>query len=130
MDQNAKHNRHCVYVINCQLVWVPRYRKPIPVGAVAEQPKSVSDEIAARYGSETLVCEVVSDHIHLFVSAPPKSAPSEVMRLFKGISSRRLKQEFPQIRRQYWGKNATGWTEGHCVGTAGHVSAATIRRYT
>ena len=34
------------------------------------------------------------DHVHLFVSAPPKFAPSEVVRLFKGITSRRLKQEF------------------------------------
>ncbi len=61
MDQSAKHSRHCVYVINYHLVWMPRYRKRILVGAVAEQLRSLSDEIAARYGFEPLACEVVPD---------------------------------------------------------------------
>lgn len=69
------------------------------------------------------------DHVHLFVSAPPKFSPSDLARYFKGISSRRLMQEFPALRRQYWGKHATLWAEGYYVGTAGHVSAATIKRY-
>ncbi len=69
------------------------------------------------------------DHVHLFISAPPKVSPAEIVRLFKGITSRRLKQEFLQIRRAYWGQNATLWAEGYYVGTAGHVSAEIIKRY-
>jgi len=62
------------------------------------------------------------DHAHLFVSAPPKFAPAEIVRLFKGITSRNLNKEVANIRRQYWGKNATLWAEGYYVGTAGYVS--------
>lgn len=127
MDKNAKHNPHCVYVINYHLVWIPRYRKKVLGGPVADRLKDLLAEIAIQYGFEILA-EVMPDHVHLFVSAPPKFSP-EVVRLVKGITSRRLKQEFQMIRRQYWGKNATLWAEGYYVGTAGHVSAETITRY-
>jgi len=91
-----------------------------------------------QYGFEILAFEVtpalacgasVPDHVHLFVSAPPKFSPAEIVRLFKGITSRRLKKEFKSLRRQYWGEHATLWAEGYYVGTAGHVSAETIQRY-
>jgi putative transposase len=73
--------------------------------------------------------------VHLFVSAPPKFAPAQIVRLFKGRTSRKLKKEFADakhpycLRRQYWGEHATLWAEGYYVGTAGHVSAETIKRY-
>ena len=140
MDQNAKHNTctarkcrcaHCVYIINYHLVWIPRYRKKILVEPIATRLKQLFREIATQYGFEILADEAlrVPDHVHLFVSAPPKFAPAQVVRLFKGITSRRLTREFQQIRRAYWGPNATLWAEGYYVGTAGHVSAETIRRY-
>ncbi len=54
MDQNAKHNSHCVYVINYHLVWTlaRRYRKKVLVGPVAERLKTLLNEIAAQYGFE------------------------------------------------------------------------------
>ena len=112
MDQNAKHNPHCVYVtpalacgasVNYHLVWTlaRRYRKKVLVEPSATRLKQLLLEIAEQYGFETLCVanEVMPDHVHLFVSAPPKFAPAQVVRLFKGITSRRLTQEFQQIRR-------------------------------
>lgn len=104
------------------------------VGPIEVRLKELLAQIATQYGFEILAIEVMSDHVHLFVSAPPKFAPAEIVRLFKGISSRRLKKEFESLRRQYWGElgihaAATLWAEGYYVGTAGHVSAETIKRY-
>lgn len=116
------------------LVWIPRYRKKVLVGPVEARLKELLAEIATQYRFEILAVEVMPDHVHLFVSAPPKFAPAEIVRLFKGITSRQLKKEFESLRRQYWGKlgmyaAATLWAEGYYVGTAGHVSAQTIKRY-
>jgi len=96
--------------------------------------KELLAQIAAQYGFDILAVEVMPRHIwrhhvHLFVSATPKFSPAEIVRLFKGIPSRRLKQEFESLRRQYWGVNATLWAEGYYVGMAGHGSAETIKRY-
>ena len=88
-------------------------------------------EVATPSGFEIVADEAlrVPDHVHVFVAAPPQFAPSQVVRLFKGITARRLTQEFQQIRRAYWGPRATRWAEGDYVGTAGHVSAETSQRY-
>ena len=129
MPHEANHSPHNAYGINYHLVWIPRSRKKVPVGHVEARLKELLAEIARQYRFEILAVEVMPDHVHLLVSAPPKFAPAEIVRLFKGITSRRLKKEFESLRRQYWGKNATLWAEGYYVGTAGHVSAETIKRY-
>jgi putative transposase len=129
MPQEVNHSPHSAYVINYHLVWIPRYRKKVLVGPVEARLKELLAEIAIQYGFEILAVEVMPDHVHVFVSAPPKFAPAEIVRLFKGITSRRLKKEFESLRRQYWGEHATLWAEGYYVGTAGQVSAETIKRY-
>ena len=49
-----------------------------------------------------------SDHVHKFVSVPPKLAISDLMRQMKGRSSHKIQQEFPQIKKRYWGKHFWG----------------------
>jgi putative transposase len=130
MDQNAKHNAHCVYAINYHLVWTlaRRYRKKVLVEPIATRLKQLFREIAAQYSFEIVADEVMPDHVHLFVSAPPKFAPSQGVRLFKGITSRRLTQEFQQIRRAYWGPNTTLWAEGYNRASITRCSATNQRR--
>ncbi len=138
MDNQLHRSPHSVYNINYHLVWIPRYRKRVLGGPIAERLKILLAEIAAQYGFIILAVEVMLDHtgtarqcrcVHRFVSAPPKFSPAEIVRYFKGITSRRLKQEFVYLRRQYWGEHATLWAEGYYVGTAGHVSPEIIKRY-
>jgi len=85
--------------------------------------------IAERWGFEIVAQEVMPDHVHLFLSVPPKYQPSELARLFKGATSRYLRQEFPaEINKHVW-KVGTLWAPSYYVGTAGAVSADVIKRY-
>jgi putative transposase len=77
---------------------------------------------------EMRALEMMPDHVHLFASCPPKWSPAEVVRRFKGRRSRLPMQEFPQLKRPYRGGKTLG-AEGYSIGTAGHVSAETIKRY-
>jgi putative transposase len=99
MEKNIKHKAHCVYTINYHLVWIPRYRKQVRIGGVAERRRALCGEMAAQYGCEILASAALPDHVHLFVSVPPQCSPAQVVRLFQGSTSRRLQQEFPRIRR-------------------------------
>jgi putative transposase len=65
--------------------------------------------------------------IPIFVSAHPKIAPATLVKLFKGITARKLFKEFPELKKRLWGGHL--WTPSYYVGTAGNVSAETIRRY-
>lgn len=137
MDKALRRRPHCVYVINYHFVWIPHYRKKVKVlvGPIELRLKILLAEIATQYGFEILAAEVMPDHVHLFVSAPPKFSPAEVVRYFwrtvdsHGITSRRLTQEFQSLRRAYWDKTATSWAEGYYVGTAS-ISALRPSRVT
>jgi putative transposase len=51
------------------------------------------------------------DHVHMFLSVPPKYSVSDVIRRLKGRSSRRLQQEFPALKKRYWGRHF--WARGY-----------------
>jgi putative transposase len=129
MPREANHTPHSASTIHYHLVWIPRYRKKVLVGPGEARLKELLAEIATQNGFEILAVEVMPEHIHLFVSAPAKLSPAEIVGLFNGITWHRLRKEFESIRHPYWGGQATLWAEGYSVGTAGHVSAQTIQRY-
>ena len=68
---------------------------------------------------EALALKVQPDYIHLFVFAPPRYALARMVNIFKGITSRRLRQRFPHVRRVQHGKL---WTRTYYVGSASHAS--------
>ena len=71
---------------------------------------------------------VAPDHVHLFLSAPPRYAPSAIMEKIKGITATKLFQRFPSLRAVLWGGHL--WSRGYYVGTSGDkVTNELIRRY-
>jgi putative transposase len=96
---------------------------------VADRLRKLLDEIAVQNGFELLACEVMPDHVHLFVSAPPRYSPSTLAKLFKDITSRRLRQELgEQLRRKVW-KPGILWSPSYYAGAAGNVSGDVIKHY-
>jgi putative transposase len=63
-------------------------------------------------------CIVVSTIMYL--SVPPKLAPLHVMKILKGKSAERLREEFPELRKRYWGMHI--WARGYFVSTLGIVN--------
>jgi len=76
----------------------------------------------------TIVKGVLSrDHVHMFVAIPPQLAVSELMRRVKGRSSRKIQQEFPAIRKRYWGCHF--WARGYFSTTSGNITDDVILQY-
>jgi putative transposase len=126
---DVKRAKGAVYNLNYHLVWCPKYRRSVLTGPVADRLRHLLDEIAVQNRFELLACEVVPDHVHLFVSAPPRFSPSALAKLFKGITSRRLRQELgAQIRHKLW-RPGTLWSSPYYAGTAGNASSDVIKRY-
>ena len=67
------------------------------------------------------------DHVHMFIAVPPNRAISDVMRRIKGRSSRRIQQEFPAIRKRYWGCHF--WARGYFSTTSGNITDDVILQY-
>jgi putative transposase len=72
--------------------------------------------------------EVMPEHVHLFLSAPPFVAPTDIVKVMKGVTAKRVFEKFPQLRRRkYWGNHM--WSPSYYIGTHGQVSAETIQKY-
>jgi len=121
----SKQTRHATYNINYHLVWCPKFRRPVLEGAVGARLAELLPEYVRELGGEVFDLVVMPDHVHLFASFPPTLAISQVMYRLKGSTSHQLRKEFPHLKSRL----PSLWTRSYYVGTAGHVSAATIRRY-
>ena len=116
VDQTADH-----------AVWIPKYRRRVLVGEIVDRLRGVLHEICQAKGFEVLAFEIQPDHVHLFFSAPPAIASSLAIQWFKGISARTLFAEFPALRAKL--RRGHLWAPSFYLGTAGQVSAETIKRY-
>jgi len=119
--------RYTHYSIAYHLVWIPKYRRRVLTGEVQVETKRLITECCQKHGLTLLAMETDEDHIHVFVSAPPRFSPALIANLLKGYSSRFLREKFPHLKKAC-GKDQL-WTSSYYVGTAGSVSAETIMRY-
>ena len=118
-----KASAHAVYDLKYHFVWIPKYRKELLIGEVAEARNDLPDEIAEAYDMDIDTLEVMQDHVHLFVSSPPRYSPARVMQILKSVSTRELFARFPWLRRKLWG-------DGYFVRSVGdQVTPEIIRRY-
>ncbi len=124
----AYRTGHAVYRLNYHFVWIPKYRRAALKGAIAERAKEIFQEIAERYEFELDTMEVMADHVHLFLSAPPRYAPAQIANILKSLSAKKIFEEFPQVKKVLWGGKL--WADGYYVGSSGEaVTADMIRRY-
>src|SRR5258705_10484565 len=114
-----------VYNLHYHLVWCPKYRRPVLNDAVEARLKGLLTEKAAAMNVQIEALEVMPDHVHLFVAAPPTDAPQHLANQFKGYTSRVLRQEFAHLRSRL----PTLWSRSYYVGSACPVSEETIKHY-
>lgn len=123
----AGKTRWSHYNIAYHLVWLPKYRRKILTGSVETVVKQAIIDCCATHGYTLIALETDIDHVHCFISARPSEAPSKIVGLLKGYSSRMVRRRFPALARRT-GRDQL-WTSAYYVGTAGAMSAGVIRRY-
>ena len=123
-----RRSKHAVYDLKYHFVWIPKYRKGILTKDVAERAKLVFRKIAEEYDMIIDTMEIVEDHVHMFLEAPPRLPPSRIVQILKSISARELFSQFPRLRKELWGGRL--WSDGYFVRAVGdEVTSQVIRRY-
>ncbi len=110
--------------LGLHVVWCPKYRRRILGGRVAARLSGLLEEIADDHGWEIVASEVMPDHLHIFVRVRATDSPAEVVRAFKGRTSRALRAEFPWL-----GRKRVLWSKSYFAASVGYVSESTVRRY-
>jgi putative transposase len=118
---------HTVYDLKYHFVWATKYRYPVLSGEIAVRARDLIREICMAQEIIIIKGHVSRDHIHLYVSAPPRISVSKMMQYIKGKSSRQLQQEYPSLRKRYWGQHL--WARGYFCATAGTITDEMIKAY-
>lgn len=111
-------------MLKYHLIWIPRRRRKVLVGDVADRLEALLRDKAEELSVEIEHLAIKPDHLHMFVNAPPSLAVSQLVYRFKGYTSRVLRQDFSHLR-----KMPSMWTTAYFASTAGRVSEATIQKY-
>ena len=122
-----RHGAHAIFDIKYHVIWITKYRYKILVGRVAERARDLIRQSCQAREMVIVRGAVSPDHIHMLLSVPPHLAPAKVVQYLKGRSSRRLQEEFPELRKRYWGQHL--WARGYFCATVGAVDEKTIREY-
>jgi len=122
-----RRDKHTVYNITYHYVWVTKYRYHVLKGDVALRARDLIRQTCLSRGITILKGSVGADHVHILVSCPPSLSPSKIMQYIKGRSSRMLQDEFPHLKKRYWGQHL--WARGYFCATSGDVTEEMIRQY-
>ena len=113
--------------LKVHVVWIPKYRKAVLTGEIAVRVRDVIRQIAMEHELEIISGKVARDHVHVFLSYRTNQDVSQIMQWLKGISSRVLLQEFPHLRRKFWGRHL--WARGYLAVSSGTITDEMIKEY-
>ncbi|MEB8898048.1 IS200/IS605 family transposase, partial [Bacillus cereus] len=91
---------------------------------VEERFKELVQEVCIELDVVIVAMECDKDHVHLFLNTLPTLSPADTMAKIKGVTSKRLREEFPHLAHL-----PSLWTRSYFVSTAGNVSSKTIKHY-
>jgi len=118
---------HTVFHARYHIVWITKYRYRVLTRAMRFRIRDITRQICDQLGVVIIKGVLSDNHVHLFVDIPPKLSVSDFLRRVKGCTSRRIQQEFPEIRKRYWGQRF--WARGYFCSTSGNITNQTILDY-
>lgn len=128
MENKYTHARTCVYNINYHIVWCVKYRRKVLSADISNRLIELLKAVGNEKGFNVVECKVgENDHVHCFVSAPPKISVTQIVKYLKGISGNQLFREYPQLRKSLW--KGQLWNGSYFCETIGSTSEENILRY-
>jgi putative transposase len=110
------------------LVFVTKYRHPVFNDAHLSRLEEIFRSVCEDFECELVEFNGETNHVHLLVNFPPKVALSKLVNSLKGVSSRRMRREFPELERHYWRAKHL-WSGSYFAGSVGGAPLSVLRQY-
>lgn len=120
-------NNHSVFSLHYHLVMCIKYRRKLINDSISDRLKDIFADIAPNYGVELIEWNHDIDHVHLLFKAKPNTEISKLLNAYKSASSRRIKNEFPDIRKYLWKEYF--WSKSYCLVTTGGAPLEVVKQY-
>jgi putative transposase len=127
MSNPNRHQGHSTSRLTAHIVWVTKYRYHVLEGEVQRRCRALIIQICDSEDVRILKGVVSKDHVHMHIEYPPSKSISELLKRLKGRTSRMLQQEYPHLRKRYWGKHF--WAIGYGVWSTGNITDEVVQQY-
>ena len=125
--RSYRKTSHTVHDLKVHVVWITKYRYKVLTNEIGLRIREIIRQFCTENDIQIIQGRLSKDHVHLYLSYPPKWSISEMVRRIKGRSSRRIQEEFPELGKRYWGKHF--WGIGYAAFSSGHVTHKIIEDY-
>ena len=119
------NSKTTVHNLGYHIIWCPKYRRKVLTGDIEQELKRLLNMKAEELGCQIKTLEVMPDHVHLFVKAPPTIGVHFLVQQLKGLTARELRKQFPTLKSRL----PNMWTRSYYAESVGHISEDTVRRY-
>lgn len=126
-EQAIRKGRNCVSALHAHLVFVTKYRRKVFNNEILTRLEEITKDVCIDFEVEMKEFNGEQDHVHILIEYPPKVQLSKLINSLKGVSSRRLRQEFPIIHRYLW--NGALWSPSYFAGSCGGASLDVLTKY-
>ena len=127
MGKRQRRGSHTVSWLTVHLVFVTKYRYKVLRGDVQKRVRELLIQICESEDVEILKGVVSKDHVHMHIEYPPKVRISDLVKRLKGRTSRRLQEEFPELKKRYWGRHF--WAIGYGAWSTGNITDKMVDEY-
>jgi len=124
---DLRTGRHCVFGLHVHLVFLTKYRRGVLDDDAIERLRGMFAKVCADFEAELIELEGEDGHVRLLVAYPPKVAVSHLVNSLKGVSSRLLRKERPDMEKRYW-KGAL-WSPSYFASSCGGAPLSIVRQY-
>ncbi|MBQ0897993.1 IS200/IS605 family transposase [Micromonospora sp. U56] len=125
---NVRTGRHCVFTLHAHLVFVTKFRHKVFDDRHLTRLEEIMRAVCADFETDLVEFNGDGEHVHLLVNFPPKVALSKLVNSLKGVSSRRMRQEFPDLVRHYYQANKL-WSASYLAGSLDGAPLTILRQY-
>ncbi len=127
MKRTKRKSSHTVFDMRVHLIWVTKYRYKVLKGELGYRVRELVRQFCCENDISILKGVVSKDHMHLYISYPPHWAVSNIVKRLKGMTSRKLQQEYADLSKRYWGKHF--WAVGYGAFSSGEITDKMIQEY-
>jgi putative transposase len=125
---DIRTGRHCVFLLHVHLVFVTKYRRHVFQARHLDRLAEIFASVCSDFRTNLVEFNGDSEHVHLLVEYAPTLCVTRLVNSLKGVSSRLLRQEFPELRQHYWRAQRL-WSRSYFAGSVGGAPLEVLKRY-
>lgn len=127
LSSDTRRGRHCVFALHVHLVFVTKYRTNVFDRDALQRLRVIFEKVCLDFEAQLVEMNGQAEHVHLLVNYPPKRSVSSLVNSLKGVSSRLLRLERPDMEKRYW-KNVL-WSPSYFAASCGGAPLGILKQY-